>query len=84
MLRLVKGASVVGFARSQFQANGQTVYGYSVCFTYPFVSQGAEGSGVGSFWMSKKAFEDYGLDVGSSIDVARVRVGDRSKYELVT
>lgn len=84
MLRMISNASVVGVARSQFESNGQTVYGYSISFTYPLTSEGSEGSGVGSVWISKRSFDSLYLSIGSAINVARVRSGDRIKFELVS
>lgn len=84
MIRTISGASVVGIARSSFQSNGETVYGYTVSFTYPLTSEGSSGSGVGQLWLSKKAFDDAYIDLGTSLSVARVRVGDRSKFELIS
>lgn len=83
MIRLVSGASVVGYSRSVFQRDGQQIAGYMINFTYPLTSEGARGDGVGSVWVSQAWFNSNVIDVGSSLDVARVRSGDRFKYQLV-
>lgn len=83
MIRTISGASVVGFSRSSFQSNDRTVNGYNVNFTYPLTAEGAEGLGVGSLWLSKKSFDSALVDIGSVLVVARVRSGDRFRYELV-
>lgn len=83
MLRLIPNCAVIGFNRSQFDRDGSTVYGYNVTFQYPFTAEGAAGYGAGSVWVSKKFFDDNYIEIGSSLQIARSRVGDRYKFEIV-
>lgn len=83
MLRIISGASCCGFSRSEFQRGSDTVYGYNVNFQYPLSADGSKGYGVGSVWVSSQAFNRLGLDVGADLAVARVKVGDRYKFDLV-
>lgn len=77
------GATVVGFSRSSFQSNGETVSGYNVYFTFPLRADVAQGDGVGSMWISQKTFDFIGVEIGAGLHVARLRIGDRTKFELV-
>lgn len=83
MLRLVSGAHVIGFNRSSFSRDGQEVFGYNVYFAYPLSADDASGDAAGSLWLSKQTFDRLYIEIGSKLDVARVRVGDRTKFDLV-
>lgn len=83
MIRLINGSTVSGYSRSVFQREGQQIAGYMVYFTYPLTAEGSRGEAVGSLWVSREYFDSNVIEVGSSISVARLRQGDKTKFQLV-
>lgn len=78
MVRVVDNCSIIGFRKTQFKSDsGETVYGYNVYFSYE--PEGIEGIAAERFYVSAKAFQELGLELGSVISVAYVN----KKFELV-
>lgn len=85
MIRVISGATICGYNRSSFDRDGQAIVGYSIYFTYPMIGDYSRGDAVGSLWVSKSYFDSHvsDLEIGNSLSVARLRAGDKSKFQLV-
>lgn len=79
MVRVVNGCQVIGLNPTEFESNGDRVYGYTLFFSYPLTVPHSSGVGCGRVYCPQKYHDNNDIDLGSEISVAYVD----GKYQLV-